>query len=188
MSNKQTQLIEAAIDLFAKEGFWNTPTSSIAKHAKVATGTLFNYFESKDALIDAVYLQLKHEWSSSIMENIPEKDGFKAVAEHFWFQFISWSLQNPVRYMLMMQLKLSNLVSAEAQRRQDEELAFGYILIKNGIADGVIKPMDPKYYTLIFMAHMEAAVKYAMENQLRDMPLTKHIATGFEIFWDGVAT
>ncbi|MCW5843897.1 MAG: helix-turn-helix transcriptional regulator [Caldilinea sp.] len=44
MSDKKQQLLEASIDLFAREGFWNTSTASIAKHAGVATGTLFNYF------------------------------------------------------------------------------------------------------------------------------------------------
>ena len=58
MSDKKQQLLEASIDLFAREGFWNTSTASIARHAGVATGTLFNYFPSKDALIDAVYMHL----------------------------------------------------------------------------------------------------------------------------------
>jgi AcrR family transcriptional regulator len=31
MNEKQKQIIEASIDLFAQQGFWNTPTSRIAK-------------------------------------------------------------------------------------------------------------------------------------------------------------
>lgn len=38
MKDKRTQLIEATIDLFSKEGFWNTSTARISKHAGVATG------------------------------------------------------------------------------------------------------------------------------------------------------
>lgn len=187
MSDKKTQLIEAAIDLFAKEGFWNTPTSKIAKHAGVATGTLFNYFESKNDLIDAVYLQLKHEWSGHIMTDMPEKDGIKACAEHMWYRFIDWGVNNPVRYTLMMQLKISDLVSAEAQRRQEEEMAVGLAMIQKGIADGVIADMDPNYYGAIMISQLEAAVSYAMKNELKDMALSKHITQGFEFFWDGVS-
>ena len=62
MSDKRTQVLEASIDLFAEEGFWNTPTTRIAKHAGVGTGTLFNYFDSKEGLIDSVYMELKREW------------------------------------------------------------------------------------------------------------------------------
>ena len=116
MSDKKTQLIEASIDLFAQEGFWNTPTSRIAKHAGVATGTLFNYFESKDVLIDEVYLQLKQEWFDHIIEGFPQNGDIKESLEHVWFRYIDWSVRNPVRYQLLQQLKLSNLVSAETQR------------------------------------------------------------------------
>lgn len=187
MSPKQTQLIEAAIDLFAQEGFWNTPTSRIAKHAGVATGTLFNYFESKDALIDAIYTQLKQEWVNHIMQGFPESEGIRACLEHFWFRFIDWGLQNPARYQLKMQLGLSNLVSAEAQKQQEEEMAFGFALIEKGIAEGVLIDVAPDYFGAIFLAQLEAAVQYAMQHELSNMPLTKHIAAGFEAFWGGVA-
>ena len=187
VNDKRTQLIEAAIDLFAKEGFWNTPTSRIAKHAGVATGTLFNYFESKDALIDAVYMQLKQEWATHIMQGLPESEGAKACLEHFWFRFIEWGLRFPERYTLKMQLGLSNLVSAEAQKRQGEEMALGYTLIEQGIADGVLIDIPADYFGAILLAQLEAAVQYAMQHELSDMSLTKHITAGFEAFWSGVA-
>ena len=187
MSSKQTQLIEASIDLFAKEGFWNTPTARIAKHAGVATGTLFNYFASKDALIDAVYLQLKQEWAAYVLDGFPENGDVKTGLEHIWFRFIRWGVDNSVRYSLMMQLKLSDLVSAEAQRQQEDTFAFGQAIIAQSIADGVLKEVDVTYFGEMFIAQLEAAVRYAIDHNLRDMPLTKHITTGFDLFWAGVA-
>ncbi|MCA9896625.1 MAG: TetR/AcrR family transcriptional regulator [Ardenticatenaceae bacterium] len=186
MNDKATQLIEASIDLFAQEGFWNTPTSRIAKHAGVATGTLFNYFASKDALIDAVYKQLKAEWLAHLLAGFPQAGTLKERVEHIWFRHIEWGLRFSVRYSLMMQLKLSNLVSQEVQQSQEAELAFAYDLIVEGIADGVLIDVDPAYLGQIFYVQMEAAVSYATEHNLADMPLTRHITQGFEIFWQGV--
>ena len=186
MTDKAKQLIEASIDLFAKEGFWNTPTSRIAKHAGVATGTLFNYFESKDVLIDAVYKQLKQEWMGHMMAGYPESDTLKARVEHIWFRFIDWGVRFPVRYSLMTQLKLSDLVSTEAQQSQEAEMAFAYAMIVQGIEDGSLVAVPPEYLGQIFYAQLEAAVHYATENNLTDMPLNRHIAQGFEIFWKGV--
>ena len=77
MNEKQRQLIEASIDLFAKEGFWNTPTSRIAKHAGVGTGTLVNYYESKDVLINAVYAHLKQEVMGEVIDDYPEAGSVK---------------------------------------------------------------------------------------------------------------
>lgn len=186
MNEKQKQLIEASIDLFAKEGFWNTPTSRIAKHAGVATGTLFNYFESKDVLIDAVYKQLKQEWMGHMMSGYPQDAALKERAEHIWFRFIDWGIRFPVRYSLMSQLKLSNLVSKEMQQSQEAEMAFAFTMIEQGVAEGLLEDIPPAYLGQIFYAQLEAAVYYATEHGLSDMSLTRHIAQGFEIFWKGV--
>ncbi len=186
MSDKKTQLIEASIDLFAREGFWNTPTSRIAKHAGVATGTLFNYFESKDVLIDEVYLQLKHEWFEHINAGFPESGDVKESMEHVWFRWIDWGMRSPVRYQLLQQLKLSDLVSVETQRRQEEDLASMQDLLESGFAQGLFEDISVEYFAAIFQACVEAAVSIAASQNLKDMALTKHIAQGFVIFWKGV--
>ena len=44
------RILEAAIKLFAADGWHNTTTRGIAVAAKIATGTLFNYFPTKEAI------------------------------------------------------------------------------------------------------------------------------------------
>jgi AcrR family transcriptional regulator len=186
VNDKEKQLIEAAIDLFAQEGFWNTPTSRIAKHAGVATGTLFNYFESKDVLIDAVYTQIKQEMLQHLMPDYPENGTIKARIEHVWFRYTDWGVRFPVRYGLLEQLKLSNLVSAEAQQSQEAELAFAYDMIEEGIRDGLFVAIDRIYLGMIFYAQLETAIHYAIHHNLTDMALTRHITQGFEMLWKGL--
>ena len=51
-SNKHTKIIEAAIIVFAKKGFFSARISDIAKEAQVADGTIYLYFNNKyDILI-----------------------------------------------------------------------------------------------------------------------------------------
>jgi hypothetical protein len=47
---KRKHIIVTAMELFNEYGFHATPTSRIAKKAKVSVGTLFNYFETKEAI------------------------------------------------------------------------------------------------------------------------------------------
>ena len=44
------RILAAARKLFAKNGLENTTTRAIAHEAKIATGTLFNYFPNKEAI------------------------------------------------------------------------------------------------------------------------------------------
>jgi AcrR family transcriptional regulator len=183
---KEQQLLEASIDLFAKEGFWNTPTSRIAKHAGVATGTLFNYFPSKAALIDAVYLYLKDKWIEHIMLGFPADDDVKRCLGHIWFRNIDWGVQYPVYYALKQQLALSDLLSAETLNRKVDELSIVYNLIQRGFAAGLFKAISIEHFTNLLLAELDATVRYALTHTLRDMALTQLIAISFDIFWDGV--
>jgi AcrR family transcriptional regulator len=48
------RIIKAAARLFRKNGWESTTTRGIASAAGIATGTLFNYFESKEAIVAAL--------------------------------------------------------------------------------------------------------------------------------------
>jgi len=43
-------ILQAALGLFAEKGFYQTTTKAISRKAKIAEGTLFNYFETKEDL------------------------------------------------------------------------------------------------------------------------------------------
>ncbi len=51
---KRQQILDTAINLFADSGFHATSISSIAKEAGVSKGLMYNYFESKEALLYAI--------------------------------------------------------------------------------------------------------------------------------------
>jgi AcrR family transcriptional regulator len=47
-------ILDAAIELFISEGFEKTPMDDIASAAKVAKGTLYYHFASKEGIVDAI--------------------------------------------------------------------------------------------------------------------------------------
>jgi AcrR family transcriptional regulator len=47
---RKRAILKAALELFAAKGFYATTTRAISKKAKIAEGTLFNYFETKEDL------------------------------------------------------------------------------------------------------------------------------------------
>ena len=48
------RIVVAAVKLFADEGWERTTTRELAAAAGIATGTLFNYFQSKEAVVAAL--------------------------------------------------------------------------------------------------------------------------------------
>ncbi len=59
VKDKKTAIMGAALKLFTERGFHGTSTAQISKNAGVATGTLFNYFPTKEDLINSLYFEVK---------------------------------------------------------------------------------------------------------------------------------
>lgn len=51
---KKSIILNSALELFANEGYQSTSISKIAKKAGISKGLIYNYFESKEALIIAI--------------------------------------------------------------------------------------------------------------------------------------
>ena len=57
IKDKKTVIMEASLKLFTERGFYGTSTAQISKEAGVATGTLFNYFPTKEDLLNSLILK-----------------------------------------------------------------------------------------------------------------------------------
>lgn len=184
--DKRQSLLEAAITLFYEHGFWNSSTAAIAKHAKVGTGTLFNYFPNKQALIDDVYAHIQkilHEQLS-----IELTDNFKQNQLNFWRIYIVWSLDNPIYHELLGQLKILQLVSKTAEQKHTEQFyPFTNMVQKQLGPTGQLKTMDLEFAMAIINHQLEANVQYAKNNRLKDAALEKQIEFGFSILWQSIS-
>jgi len=52
--NRKEIIMGTALALFAKEGFGHVSIASLASHAGMSKGLMYNYFKSKDALLKAI--------------------------------------------------------------------------------------------------------------------------------------
>ena len=64
--DKRRQILDAAVRVFARKGFHASRVGDIAEEAGVAHGLLYHYFESKDAVLEAVF----HENWNVLLERI----------------------------------------------------------------------------------------------------------------------
>ena len=66
--NKRIRILEAAVKVFAKNGFHNSKVSVIAKEAGVADGTIYLYFKNKDDIL----ISLFEESLNRLIDNMEE--------------------------------------------------------------------------------------------------------------------
>ncbi|HKL47303.1 MAG TPA: helix-turn-helix domain-containing protein, partial [Candidatus Izemoplasmatales bacterium] len=95
---KRIHILETAMRLFNQYGFDATPTSKIAKKAKISVGTLFNYFPSKVELIQAIYIEIKIHSRKIFLNELKQIMHQKPNVETMWQAVIRWGINNPEEF------------------------------------------------------------------------------------------
>lgn len=82
---KRKDIIEAAIEEFREQGFLGAKTTSIAKKANVSSRTLYNHFESKEALFEAISeIMVEQNRRMEPVPFDPDRDFAEQLKEALW--------------------------------------------------------------------------------------------------------
>jgi TetR/AcrR family transcriptional regulator, fatty acid metabolism regulator protein len=84
-SEKYRRIIAAATKVFARNGFYQSKISEIAKEAQVADGTIYIYFDNKDDIL----ISLFEEQMQAVLDNMTARimtltDPAKKLEEFAW--------------------------------------------------------------------------------------------------------
>lgn len=78
MNDKQMQLIQAGIKLFANKGYYHTSIQEIANEAGVSKGSFYIYFQSKEEFIATAYRHFYNQLTEKLdkvkTENLPPRE------------------------------------------------------------------------------------------------------------------
>ncbi len=82
--DKRRMILDAAVRVFARQGFHTCRVSDIADEAGVAYGLVYHYFQSKDEVLDTLFLERWNVMLEAIGEidaqQIPARDKLHAIA------------------------------------------------------------------------------------------------------------
>ena len=79
---KMTLIMNVALEHFANDGYFQTTINHIAKHAGISKGLMYNYFESKEALLRAIIHRSVNEIYQYLDVN---RDGYLTEKEFEYF-------------------------------------------------------------------------------------------------------
>lgn len=71
---KYNQIIEAAVQVIAENGYHTSQVSKIAKKAGVADGTIYLYFKNKEDILISVFEEKMGQFINRISDEIKKKD------------------------------------------------------------------------------------------------------------------
>jgi AcrR family transcriptional regulator len=163
-------ILRAALDLFAQKGFYHTTTKAISRKAKIAEGTLFNYFETKEDL--ALYffeqelagvIQWHDQDAHTRKAPLPEK--LFAIVHHLLERLAPYEEFIGAVYLRALQpsSKLSPL-ALESQEQNLRYLRFVRQLLAEGAQQGEIPPVGDFGAYAFGLFHM-AVITYWLQDR-----------------------
>lgn len=97
---RREQLMQCAIEVFSKRGLGRAGHAEIAELAQVSVATVFNYFSSREQLVDSVLIQIEDFFSNMVRKSFidlagqPSKSAHQAIHDYL-ADFVEAAINNP---------------------------------------------------------------------------------------------
>ena len=94
--DKRDEIVRAALEMIAEQGFHGSPMAELAKRAGVGAGTIYRYFANKDELIAELYRELEERIHPALLNEYrvdrPERERFLQLGSALLKYFIEHPL------------------------------------------------------------------------------------------------
>lgn len=180
--DKRNAILDAATKVFAEQGI-SAPTAKIARSAGVAEGTLFTYFDSKDTLLNQLYLELKVDMRDAMLTGYPRRASSRERANHVWRTYIGWGVAHPQGRKVMAQLSVSERIKPETKATGSAPFGDVQGMLQEATAKGVLKDLDPAFVGALLTALAETTMDFIVREPAR---AEHYRSAGFEAFWNAI--
>jgi AcrR family transcriptional regulator len=156
--DKRRQILDAAIRVFARQGFHSTRVSDIADEAGVAYGLVYHYFKSKDEVLNELFTE---RWSlllAAIEETDREGDSPRVKLEAV-AGFIVDSYRHDPELMKVIIVEVTRAANSFG-RTHLPEIRRAYDSIAKIVAEGqesgeFRRDVDPNFASMSFYGAIE---------------------------------
>lgn len=182
--DKREEILAAALRLFVESGFHGTPTSKIAREAGVANGTLFHYFPTKDDLIVALYLHIKHRLSCHVAAAASEGGTLKVRLREQFLNALYWALDHSEEFRFLQQFQSSPYPALVPHEQIEMHARTHTRLLEEAIAEGNIKALPVDYILMLINSIVNGLHGYLRSREFPKAKQHEFINETFELLWD----
>jgi len=129
------QISAAALKVFSEEGFDKASIRLIAKEANIALGLLYNYFPSKEALLESLLRTCLQE---ALFLHVSEEERAKLTLKDFIQQLVKKVKLNRDSWKLYFSLRFQTSTTKEINEMMQEEVEYTLQVLEHYLAEEAI--------------------------------------------------
>ena len=183
--DRRQSILDAALHCFVERGFYGTAIPDIAAEAKISGGTIYHYFENKEALVNAVYQKWKSTVSQRVFAAFPQGAPTREQFRVIWHEMVAFATDHPSAFAFIELHNHASYLDAESRAIDRHMHVFTHGMLVGAQQQGLLKPLDAwVLMELVFGAFINL-MRAHWEHRIE---LTPALVAGAEqACWDAIA-
>jgi AcrR family transcriptional regulator len=162
-SDKREAIMSAALDLFVERGFFGTAVPEIAEKAGVGAGTIYRYFESKEALVNALYRQEKQRFAERTIIDFPKSTIARELFRTMWMRMAKFAVENPKPFIFLELHHHASYLDAESRALEQRMLELFTSVVVAAQSRGELKAGSPQLLMGLVMGAFVGVIRSCVE-------------------------
>lgn len=175
LSERERQILDATLELVATQGLIKTSISKISKRAKSSPGIVYHYFESKDEIMDTLFISIFSEMMAYILEDVTWQQPVLERYKDLWLRKYHFHINNPAKTTFIEQYKNSSYFTQEQEEASQREMLELFKMAQNDIEQGVVieLPLEVIYTMTLTvalnLAKSQIQTNLTLEDEILDL-------------------
>lgn len=164
---KREAILDAALDLFAERGFHGTAVPLVAKRANVGAGTVYRYFESKEALVNALYQREKQAFVMRLIQDFPTDVPPREKFRELWRRLWAYANENQKSAIFLELHHHADYLDDKSRALEDLVMQPILDFVRQSQAAQALKNVDPQLLIAVVYGAFIQVVKAIWLGQLK---------------------
>ena len=184
------EILEAARRVMARYGMQGTTVDRVAEEAKVAKGTIYLYFQSKDELVHAAVLEgLREMVAETVRSDYPSMPPLDRIRNLIRAQYrIQASNQDFLKTLIIgnsLDIEVESQAGRDFMRVYAGHLDFVASVLQDAIDRGAIRPIDSHFAAFMLGELITGSLRRRLL-KLASTPLEADADSVVELFLRGI--
>jgi len=183
--DRRESILDAALQCFVERGFHGTAIPQIAEKAEIAAGTIYHYFDSKEALVNALYRTWKSTVAQRVFTAFPQAAPVREQFRVMWHEIVAFAVGAPQAFAFIELHNHASYLDAESLAIDRQVKEFTAAVIRRAQTDGLVKPLEAHVLMELVFGAFVGMMRAHWEGRIA---LTDEVIAGAEqACWDAVA-
>jgi AcrR family transcriptional regulator len=181
---RRDAILDAALELFAERGFHGTAVPEVADRAGVGAGTIYRYFASKEAMVNALFQKYKGLIGRYVLDGVNMKAPAREQFHHFWSRMAQFAKEHPVAFAFLELHHHQSYLDEQSELVERNIIEFAEAFLRRTQARNEIKPLPPMLLIGLIMGAFTGVVRKCWEGK---MELTDDVVADAEqCTWEAI--